>query len=115
MQDSIKAGVDVIELDVWMTPDKQVVVFHDSNFARMTEKVSARTEGPSTLKYDDFPTLVGCKSRDQSSRCKHFSRKEWSKVPLFSDVLALTPPDVCMIVEFKQHSDELIDAVSFLA
>ena len=38
-----------------MTVDKQVVVFHDGSFARMTEKSSAKAEGPSTLKYNDFP------------------------------------------------------------
>ncbi len=114
-QDAIKTGVDVIELDVWMTVDKQVVVFHDGNFVRMTQN-SRNVKAPSGLKYDDFPTLTGCKKVDQSSRCEDFSRKEWSKVPLFSDVLALIPSDsnICMIVEFKQNSDELIDAVKTL-
>ena len=97
-----------------MTTDQHVVVFHDKFFGRMTEKTSAKNQGPHTLKYDDFPSLVGPRSEDQASRCEQFSRKEWSKVPLFSDVLALTPPNVCMIVEFKQNSDDLIAAVKAL-
>lgn len=106
-KDAIKAGVDVIELDVWLSQDKKVIVFHDDNFSRLT--ANKRYESPKEMKYEDFPSLYP--SLGQSGRLGMFPRREWSKVPLLAEILAMTPSHVCMIIEFKQDSDELIAEV----
>ena len=66
-KDAIDAGADVIELDVWLSKDGKVVVFHDDDFSRMTghgngpdrEKHSQRADcRPRETCYRDYPSLV---------------------------------------------------------
>jgi len=54
--DAVVAGVHIVELDVWLTKDKQICVFHDDNFARMTS--NSHRGLVSDTNYADFPTLV---------------------------------------------------------
>jgi glycerophosphoryl diester phosphodiesterase len=105
---AIKSGVDVIELDVWFSKDKQVTVFHDKTFARMTEEKCFAS--PMDLDYAQYPTLV----EPVPGQPAEYSEKERTRVPLLREVLAITPSNVCMIIEFKQDSDELICAVAQL-
>jgi hypothetical protein len=104
-KEAIKLGVDVIELDVWMSKDGEVVVFHDSDFKRMTSGkcLGTVTETP----FKDFPRLV----QPSSDRDGEYSELDRCRIPLLSDVLSLVPQHVCMIIEFKQDSNALIHAV----
>ena len=87
---SIEAGIDMIELDVWLTSDGEVVVFHDPTFDRVCRCPGRVNE----TKFADLPTL------------KNDSRED--PIPKFEEVLDAIGDDVGLIVEFKQDSDELI-------
>jgi len=54
--DAVIAGVDIVELDVWLTKDTQICVFHDDNFARMT--CNADKGMVTDTNYADFPEIV---------------------------------------------------------
>ncbi len=122
---AVAAGCDVIELDVWLTKDGRVVVFHDSDLERMCGAqaaaaaaaiVAARTAvsasakqeqglkervGVSDLNYDELPKIYMEDERHWAVNDKN--RKHACRIPLFSEVLALIPLDKPMIVEVKQR------------
>lgn len=102
-----KNHAEVIELDVRLSNDGHVVVFHDDTFTRMSNgncclKVSE-------VNYKDFPTIVPCK--EQLVRCQEFSSDDCFRIPKFFEVLEVIPPDVAIIVEVKVDSVELINKV----
>lgn len=124
---AVAAGCDVIELDVWLTKDERVVVFHDSDLERMcgttaaaaaAATVAARTAtadlasvkqeqqqkkciGVPDLNYDELPEICVEAERHWAVNAKN--RKHACRIPLFSEVLALVPLDKPMIVEVKQR------------
>lgn len=124
---AVAAGCDVIELDVWLTKDERVVVFHDSDLERMcgakaaaaaAATVAARTVaadpasdkqdqqqkeciGVSDLNYDELPEISVEPERHWAVNVKN--RKHACRIPLFSEVLELVPLDKPMIVEVKQR------------
>ena len=65
----MKNGADALELDVRITKDKKVVIFHDPNLVRMANINKEITE----LNYADLPKL------SESTR-HHFSPLEFYKV-----------------------------------
>ncbi|GMI13322.1 hypothetical protein TrLO_g7937 [Triparma laevis f. longispina] len=87
---SVEAGIDMIELDVWLTSDGEVVVFHDPTFDRVCQTPGRVNE----TKFVDLPTL------------KNDSRED--PIPKLEDVLDTIGDRVGLIIEFKQDSDELI-------
>ena len=95
-----------IELDVRLTADNKVVVFHDHSLTRMTN--GKLDVGVEELNYKDLPNL------EPSEGCQitKGDRKTYP-IPLFSEVLALLQehPDLTMIVEFKENDDELVKLV----
>lgn len=93
-KDAVKAGTDIVELDVWLSTDKQAVVFHDVSFKRMTG--NKRVDLVNKIKFEDYPSLVPPKNQD--SRLDEYPRREWSKVPLFEEVLQLLPGIVQIIL-----------------
>lgn len=105
--DAVSAGTDVIELDVWITPDGKVVVHHDDNFSRMSGGVS--DSRVADVKHKDFPKIVP--PDNQSERVSKFSKADTTVIPLFESVLAAVPGKTAIIIEFKQDSDELISEV----
>eukprot|EP00602_Paraphysomonas_sp_CaronLab_P006862 CAMPEP_0185022208 /NCGR_PEP_ID=MMETSP1103-20130426/4938_1 /TAXON_ID=36769 /ORGANISM="Paraphysomonas bandaiensis, Strain Caron Lab Isolate" /LENGTH=313 /DNA_ID=CAMNT_0027554179 /DNA_START=35 /DNA_END=973 /DNA_ORIENTATION=+ len=105
--DAAKVGADIIELDVWLTKDEEVVVFHDDTLTRMTNGASDKCI--SELNYSDLPDLVP--SSEQSYRVTEYDEHKWKKIPLLRGVLAALPPDVSLIIEFKMKSDTLIKKV----
>lgn len=153
-KDAVVAGADVIELDVWMTKDEEVVVFHDETLVRMTSGFGTDSDntnhdngncGSSStgkgidgkvchhkiheLNNKDLPRLTPPSelqafrcysnssendSRDSRNYNKDFTTKELFSIPLFSEVLALIPSHVKVIVEFKQDSMVLIEKVKQL-
>jgi len=125
---AVAAGCDVIELDVWLTKDERVVVFHDSDLERMcgakaaaaaaatvaarsdaaADPASAKQEqkekkciGVPDLNYDELPKICVEAERHWAVHAKN--RKHACRIPLFSEVLALVPADKLMIVEVKQR------------
>ncbi|KAM3577700.1 hypothetical protein VYU27_000573 [Nannochloropsis oceanica] len=129
---AVAAGCDVIELDVWLTIDERVVVFHDSDLERMCgtqaaaaaaatvaarRAVSANAKqeqgqkeniGVSDLNYDELPKI---KLNGEHWAVNDKNRKHACRIPLFSEVLELIPLDKPMIVEVKQRDPILIRKV----
>jgi len=127
---AVAAGCDVIELDVWLTKDERVVVFHDSDLERMcgakaaaaaAATVAARTTaaaadsasvkqeqqqkkciGVPDLNYDELPEI--CVEAERHWAVDAKNRKHACRIPLFVEVLALVPPEKLMIVEVKQRN-----------
>ena len=86
---AFKKAIDnnyLIELDVRLTKDKKLVVFHDDNLKRVcgvNKKVKDLTY-KELLKYNLFDTTL--------------------KVPLFSDVIKLVNGRVPILIETKYHN-----------
>jgi len=82
-----------IEMDVQFTKDKQLIVHHDSNTARIcgVDRVIAQTD------YADLPTIP-----------------DGSRIPLFSDFLAMVAGRVPLVVEIKGYGDQLETAQATL-
>lgn len=109
-KDAIKAGADVIELDVWLSKDGQVIVHHDKEFTRMTNGQS--NAKVTDLNYHDYPMLIP--PLNQRNRCLDNDGNflhDTIHVPLLREVLEIIPNHVNMIIEFKHGPDELIDQV----
>ncbi|TFJ84376.1 hypothetical protein NSK_004363 [Nannochloropsis salina CCMP1776] len=128
---AVAAGSDVIELDVWLTKDEKVVVFHDADLERMCGAPASRaalatvdareaTTKPGTtrerrsigipdLLFHELPEI----SLDSEAHwaVDAGNRAEACRIPLFSEVLALVPPHMTMIVEVKQKSAVLVRKV----
>lgn len=124
---AVAADCDVIELDVWLTKDERVVVFHDADLERMcgakaaaaaaatvakragaANPASAKLEqkekkciGVSDLNYEELPAI--CMDTEKHWAVHAKNRKHACRIPLFSEVLALVPADKLMIVEVKQR------------
>ncbi|CAK0895495.1 unnamed protein product [Prorocentrum cordatum] len=94
-----RAGVDMVELDVHLTRDGQVVVFHDGDLLRMTGRsghVSACARG-------ELPPLVAAPppGLPQDEFDDSASDLGEQAIPLLAEVLAELPKSVCVLVEIK--------------
>lgn len=98
---ALAAGANVIECDVWLSKDKQIIVHHDESLLRMTG-VDA-TVG--SLAYSDYPKIKVEKDYHP------FEKQDLEKIPRLVDVADLLPRDRAIIIEIKQDSWELIEAV----
>lgn len=76
-----------IELDVRITKDKKVVVFHDKNLIR----VCGVKKKIANQNYDNIKNITLYNSKE--------------KIPLFSDILKLIDGRVPLFVEIKNYSD----------
>jgi glycerophosphoryl diester phosphodiesterase len=132
-KDAAEAGADTIELDVWLTADNRVVVHHDETLMRMTNGKCDRSI--TDMNYLELPMIYP--PGDQCSRClDHISEstesiiaesstdikalsksdnKDWSRIPLLSEVLDVLPVGTCLIVEVRFYlpSPEFITLFSF--
>jgi glycerophosphoryl diester phosphodiesterase len=106
---AMMVGVDVIELDVWLTSDKEVVVFHDGAFKRMCGGIDGHVNDTA---FADLPSLVPeteeCAENArklEKEQFKRFAKGDAFRIPKFSEVLALIPPEMGLIVEFKDDRD----------
>lgn len=112
-KDAIAAGADIVELDVWMTKDGKIVVHHDESLNRMTQ--GACKNKIHEMDYSALPSIVP--SPGQSERIESViaatggSKSDWQRIPQLEEVLRVLPDNIGVIVEFKQDSNELIDAV----
>ncbi len=93
----MKAGTQLLELDVHLTKDNQVVVVHDPNLSRLT----GRNLDVTQLRYDELPLL-------QKQLAVTFSKgthpSTWP-VP-FSILFQRQRVHVCVVVVGKNMEDE---------
>lgn len=120
--DAIQAGVDIIELDVWLTADKKLVVFHDEDFSRMTASLNQKKVNDVLL--EDLPDLVpGIYQRSriaevidgtQISTAKAMDATNmnkdalWKRIPTLEQVLAVLPNHIGLIIEVKDPQPEMV-------
>ena len=97
--ESLKNGVFGLELDVFSTKDKQMVVLHD----RCLFNATGQDQNIDEVKYDEI-----CNYKTQYKN----QRQEVEKPPLFEDVLKLTVNKNVMInIDIKSDKDEDIVSV----
>ncbi|KAJ1410509.1 PLC-like phosphodiesterase [Ochromonadaceae sp. CCMP2298] len=106
-KDAVNAGADIVELDVWLSADGKVVVHHDQTFRRMTAGVDLRRVVD--LRHDQMPSLAALPR--QAHRVALFGARDCEAVPLLDEALLAVPSPTCLIIEFKQNSDELVAKV----
>lgn len=90
---AVKAGVDMIELDVRLTADRHLVVFHDRRLGRTTEG-----SGPVWTK-----TLAEMRALEAGSWFSHRFRGE--KIPTLQEVFRVVPRSVAINIEVKTDGD----------
>jgi len=93
----LEYGAETIELDVWLTADQEVVVFHDGDLQRMTGEAGH----VQNLPYHQLP-LIPYEYDGQITEVA---------IPRLKDVLEAVPAETPMIIEFKTDSQDLIDRV----
>jgi glycerophosphoryl diester phosphodiesterase len=122
-QNAYNNNIDMIELDVHLTKDKKVVVFHDITLHRMTnqnDKV-VLVNHINDFNYNELPKLVHDNTWDK--RCGEESRSSYKQyssaniqkklmkggtIPLFTEVLDSIPEKkTCILVEIKNTSSEI--------
>ena len=99
---AIEQQADMIELDVWYTKDKKIVVFHDGDLFRCTG-VNGHVND---LAFEDLPSLR-LPTTDkwlQGSHRRDAKTKEY-RIPLLKDVLKLLGNDKNVLVEIKEMKD----------
>ncbi|MDE5772221.1 MAG: glycerophosphoryl diester phosphodiesterase membrane domain-containing protein [Ruminococcus sp.] len=94
-ESAVETGADYIELDVQLTADKQLVVFHDKTIDRTTDGKGELSK----YTYDEL---------------QEFSAGSWygkngefddAKIMLFSDVLETVGNDIMLNIEIKNHGN----------
>lgn len=118
----LTSGSDCIELDVWLTKDGVVVIHHDERVntsSSDTTKIASITES----NYKDLPSLTCLDTYEKIMQCRDFKTSststtaitvqshEYTQIPTLKQVFESIPKHVCIIVEFKQNSVELIEKV----
>ena len=104
---AVNAKADVIELDVWLSKDGKVIVFHDNTFHRMTS--GAYSANVTDLDYKDYPRVfLDPKTHHQYQL---YPLDECTRVPLLEEVLKAVPSSTALIIEFKQDSKYLFTEV----
>src|SRR5512132_2317510 len=88
-----KVGVDMIELDVRLTADRHLVVFHDRRLGR-----TVRGSGPVWMK-----TLAELRDLDAGSWFGHRFRRE--RIPTLHEVFHAVPRSVGINIEVKTDGD----------
>lgn len=85
---AIDMGVDIVEIDLQMTKDNKIVVFHDSNLERMTNG-NGKLSG---LTYQELKKL---------NLKNGLSHKTDYKIPLFEDYLKMAKDKVILDLDIK--------------
>lgn len=117
-------GADMLELDVWLTSDGRVAVFHDGSFKRMC---GGHHPGHITkTNFADCPSITMARTEVWEHGRQTIGKTECyqglgligddtqiqARIPLLSEVFDAMPDGgMPVIIEFKQESDELIENV----
>jgi glycerophosphoryl diester phosphodiesterase len=92
---AIESGADYIELDVQLTKDGELVVFHDDNIKRTTNGNGILTN----MTYDELQKYsAGSWFKDDGSF-------DDVKIPKLSEVLELVGHDILLNIEIKSHGN----------
>ena len=94
-EEAVEIGADYIELDVQLTADEQLVVFHDKTIERTTDG----TGELSTMTYDELQKLSAGKWFSSDGRFDDV------KISLLSEVLETVGDDILLNIEIKNHGD----------
>jgi glycerophosphoryl diester phosphodiesterase len=93
--------VDLLEMDVQLTKDGQVVIFHDNTLERMCGVKKTIAD----FNYDELPPILI--PEDLQSKPEVINDPESTKIPLFSKLLEEFPL-YPMQIDVKHGKDELI-------
>jgi glycerophosphoryl diester phosphodiesterase len=111
MQAAFDAGADVVELDVHLTPDHELAVFHDWRLECRTDGHGVTEQTPMT----HLRTLdVGYGYTADGGATFPFRGKAKGAMPTLAEVLARFPGRR-FLINFKSHREEEGDAVAALA
>lgn len=94
-EEAVGIGADYIELDVQLTADGQLVVFHDNTIDRTTD-------GKGELSKYTYEELQEFSAGSWFSKDGMFDD---AKIVLFSDVLECVGNDILLNIEIKNHGD----------
>lgn len=96
---ALTLDIDAIEMDVHMTKDYEIVVCHDANLARTTDKKGF------------IYNLTLDEVREADAGIRFGEEFKGEKVPTLDEFLALmaTRPDVRVLLELKDYPEELGD------
>lgn len=94
-EEAVGIGADYIELDVQLTADGQLVVFHDNTIDRTTD-------GKGKLSKYTYEELQEFSAGSWFSKDGMFDD---AKIVLFSDVLECVGNDILLNIEIKNHGD----------
>lgn len=92
---ALTSGADYIELDVQLTKDGELVVFHDDTLDRTTD-------GKGNLTDYTYPELMRLSAGSWFGKENEFADV---KIPKFTEVLDLVGNDVLLNVEIKNHGN----------
>ena len=99
--EAINSKADIVEMDLQLTADNQVVVFHDKTVDRIFQESSGK-------KISDFQ-LFELKKREIGS---WFDPKfEGLRIPILMEVIESLPDQVSLILELKSNEIKLIESV----
>ena len=112
-----KCKTDMIELDVRLTKDKKVVVFHDDN---LTRQMGLKTK-INDYNYEDLPKLFldkfklpyGNNNSDIIYNVNDGTNENLRYIPLLEELFKRYP-DVLMSIDIKEYNLELIHEVNNL-
>jgi glycerophosphoryl diester phosphodiesterase len=97
---ALESGADYIELDVQLTKDGQLVVFHDEKLDRVTDGKGKLTEHT----YDELQQLSA------GSWFGKDGEFDDAKIPLLSEVFDLIDHDIMLNIEIKNRGDAMLTA-----
>ena len=92
---AIESGADYIELDVQLTKDGELVVFHDENIKRTTDGAGVLTD----MTYDELMKYSA------GSWFSEDGQYDDVKIPKLTEVLDLVGHDILLNIEIKSHGD----------
>ena len=98
-REALKLDIDSIEMDVHMTKDYEIVVCHDMNLSRTTDKSG------------NICHMTLAEVREADAGIKFGEEFKGEKVPTLTEFLALmaTRPDLRILLELKDYPEEIGD------
>ena len=103
---AIDKGIETIEIDVWLTSDKQIAVFHDLGLSIYNCK--------NNINYK-VVKLIGRTSNFTWSELQECVTKEGNnKIPLLEDIMKITKGKIFMNLEIKDPNEEIWEMIQEL-
>lgn len=94
-EEAMKSGADYIELDVQLTKDEELVVFHD-------RKINRVTNGKGNLSHYTYQELSKFRAAASFAGREEF---EDARIPLLSEVFELTGDSILFNIEIKDYGN----------